>query len=76
MLFLCPLFPTLMSSLFFCLSTSRYIIAQGCWVSVLIVSEAVRMSIISCLKCVVSQSNVCLIFVVVALCQRGLVDEA
>ena len=33
------------------------------------------MSIISCLKCVVSQSNGCLVFVVVMSCHRGLVNE-
>ena len=42
---------------------------------VITVSEAVCMSIISCLKCVVSQSNVCLVLVVVMSCHRGLVDD-
>ena len=75
MLFLCLLFSTLMSSLFSYLSTSRcncsmlLTFCNYCVWSCLYVHYIV-------LKCVVSQSNVCLVLVAVMFCHRGLVDEA
>ena len=64
-------------SMFFFVFQLPDIITQGCCISVVFMSETVCMSITSCLKCVVSQSNVCLVhsLVFVMSCHRGLVND-
>ena len=52
------------------------IITQGCCISVFFITEAVCMSMVSCLKCIVSQSTVCLVLGVFMSCHHGLVNEA